>query len=130
MQTKNEIRVLSVGQCSFDGRAIETLLHSIRSCIIVEHVGAADQAIKQMQARRYALILVNRILDATGESGFDLIRSIRNVPQSPPVMLVSNLADAQEESVALGAIRGFGKSRLGSEEVRELLNLVLKNEDC
>ena len=40
-------------------------------------------------------------------------------------MLVSDLPEAQEEAVRLGALRGFGKPKLESTETEELLREVL-----
>jgi len=62
----------------------------------------------------YDVVLVNRVLAADGSSGLEVIRQIVELGKSaPPVMLVSDLPDAQDLAVGLGAIPGFGKSELG-----------------
>ncbi len=73
------------------------------------------------------MVLVNRVFDADGDSGVDLIRQIKadEALQTTPILLVSNYADAQEEATAAGAVPGFGKAELGRpamlERVRPLL---------
>lgn len=71
-------------------------------------------------------LLVNRVLDGrfgTG-SGLELIASMPD-DQRRRVALVSNLEEAQSEAVALGAVRGFGKSEMYSEKAREAIEGLL-----
>ena len=104
-------RILSVGQCGFDHAQIDRLL--------TRHLGAevtaADthaEALAAVASTPFDLVLVNRVGDADGASGLDLIRSLR-AETTVPVMLVSNYPDAQAQAVSLGALRGFGKADLG-----------------
>lgn len=67
--------------------------------------------------KQYDLVLVNRRIFADDSDGLALLRSIQTLPGArPPVMLVSNFADAQDAAVAAGAVRGFGKAALGDDE--------------
>lgn len=118
-------RVLSIGQCAAD--------HSSISAVLERHFGAtvvaADTAAEaeKLLAEPFSLVLVNRILDADGSKGLDLIRRLKREPAAAdiPVMLVSNLDDAQAEAAAVGAVAGFGKAALGQpgmlERVRPFL---------
>jgi CheY-like chemotaxis protein len=107
-------RVLSVGQCFADHSSISRVL---RGSFGAEVVGAdsSRQALDLLRQQDFALILVNRVFDADGSSGVDLIRAIKadDKLHSLPVMLVSNYEDAQSEAVREGAVTGFGKAALG-----------------
>ncbi len=119
-------RVLSVGQCGFDNAGVA---HAFRQAFGAEVTAAATgaRALELLAAEAFALVLVNRVFDADGESGVELIRRIKadDKLRTTPVMLVSNYADAQAEATAAGAEPGFGKAELGRpgmlERVRPLL---------
>lgn len=74
-----------------------------------------DEAAAKQAAESGTLLLVNRVLDGSfeDESGIGLIGRVK---RSRSTMLVSNYADAQDKAVAAGALPGFGKSEVGSEE--------------
>lgn len=118
------VRILDVGQCGFDHAAISGLLQQIASAD-VDAAGTAGETEKLLQQNQYNLVLVNRILDRDGSSGIDLIKQLRQIPNCPPLMLVSNLHDAQAKAVAAGALQGFGKSTLHLPQVAEHLREVL-----
>jgi CheY-like chemotaxis protein len=107
-------RVLSVGQCCADHSGIT---RTLRGAFGVEVLAAdsARQALEQLRHETFALVLVNRIFDADGSSGLELIRAVKADEQlrTVPVMLVSNYEDAQTEAVQAGATLGFGKAALG-----------------
>ncbi len=111
-------RILSVGQCGFDHSSISRFLQ--QSCDA--QVDAADSKGEALDALRaepalYDLVLVNRVFDRGGDSGFDLIKEVRedSTLAEVPVMLVSNFADAQRQATELGALPGFGKSDVGDD---------------
>jgi two-component system, chemotaxis family, chemotaxis protein CheY len=118
-------RVLSVGQCGADHRKIIRNLEPLRVQIVA--ADTTDEALAQLRAGSFALVLVNRVYDADGSSGMDLIREMKADPalQAVPVMLVSNFADAQQEAVAAGAAPGFGKSALYGPLVAERVRAFL-----
>ncbi len=112
-------RVLSVGQCGADhGKIVRTLLP-----FNVDIVPAATtaEALAQLREKPFALVLVNRVYDADGSSGMELVRQIKGdvALLGVPVMLVSNHDDAQKEAVQAGAVPGFGKSALYGPPVAE-----------
>lgn len=119
-----DVRILNVGQCGFDHAAIHDFLQRVVPAT-VDFAGTAEETEKRLQGNRYDLVLINRILDRDGSSGIDLIRQLRKTPNCPPLMLVSNLADAQAMAVAAGALPGFGKSAIHlpqtAEHIREVL---------
>jgi CheY-like chemotaxis protein len=83
----------------------------------------ADETMSMLHNGPFDLVLVNRVFDADGGSGFDLVKAIKADPATSklPVMLVSNHADAQQRAVSAGAEPGFGKAQLGDPAVAEAL---------
>jgi DNA-binding NtrC family response regulator len=118
-------RVLSVGQCSADHGKITRTLRPFNVEIVT--ADTTPEALAQLRAGSFALVLVNRVYDADGAPGLDLIRRIKGdaLLQAVPVMLVSNYEDAQREAVQVGAAQGFGKAALSgtlaAERVRPFL---------
>jgi two-component system chemotaxis response regulator CheY len=123
MSTK---RVLSVGQCAMDGGSILRMLSSTFG-VEVKAADTARQALALLETEQFSLVLVNRVFDADGGSGQELIRAIKAAPatRAVPVMLVSNFPEAQDEAVASGAIPGFGKAALNQPETAERLKALL-----
>src|SRR5690242_15063485 len=104
-------RILSIGQCAADHMSITWTL---RSNFDAEVVSADDleEARRQFQDGDFQLVLVNRVLDASGASGLDVIKQLKagdGSAREVPVMLVSNYEDAQQQAVQAGAVPGFGK---------------------
>ncbi len=122
-------RVLSVGQCGADHGGIARTLRQAFGAEVVPAEGA-DPAVKELRQKDYALVLVNRVFDADGGSGVDLIRRLKSEAAlaSVPVMLVSNYDDAQKEAEAAGALPGFGKASLGRPQMLERLRPYLAGE--
>jgi two-component system chemotaxis response regulator CheY len=120
-------RVLSVGNCAFDHGNIARLLQQHFGAEVIPAAGL-DEALRWLRSGTFDLVLVNRVLDADGGSGHEVIRQIKSESdlKAVPVMLISNYADAQDQAVALGAVRGFGKSDLSRPETIELLRPFLE----
>ena len=119
-------RVLSVGQCWADhGSIAKTLKKEFGSD--VDQAESAEAALDRLRKGVYSLLLVNRVFDADGGSGVDLIKRVKSDPQlqTVPVMLISNYDDAQAEAVAAGAAVGFGKAALGRPQMVERLKPFL-----
>jgi CheY-like chemotaxis protein len=111
-------KVLSLGQCAADNFAITHFLESNFGAEVI----AADtvpEALAHLRNDRFALILVNRLLDANGASGLAFISQVKEDPSLAgiPIMLISNHADAQQQALARGALPGFGKAALSDVEV-------------
>ncbi|HEV8061782.1 MAG TPA: response regulator [Gemmataceae bacterium] len=115
-------RVLSIGQCGPDHYSISWTL---RAHFAAEVVPARDgaEALEQLKKGSFDLVLVNRILDADHASGLQLLRQIKATPgqEQTPIMLVSNLPDAQQQATSLGALPGFGKDLLADDSLIDLL---------
>src|SRR5258708_3449077 len=116
-------RILSVGQCQADHGQLS---HTLRQLFAAEVVPVADaaEAQRRLGQETFDLVLVNRVLDADGTSGLDLIRRLKQETPAP-VMLVINFADAQAEAVAAGALPGFGKAARRRRAARDCLPPIL-----
>lgn len=125
-RTLPRIRILSVGQCGFDNSRIRQSLSKPLDAEIVD-ADTHQEATETLRAGGIDLVLVNRIGDADGAPGLDLIRTIKNEPSTSnvPTLLVSNFASAQKDAIALGAAPGFGKDDLGSKTAIEAIRQAL-----
>lgn len=120
-------RILSVGNCGFDhGTINRTLAQPLGAQL--DAASTAIEATAMAAAYRYDLILVNRVFDADGDSGLNLIRSLKENPALTelPVMLISNYPQYQSEAQQAGALIGFGKNDLATPELRERLKKLLE----
>lgn len=119
-------RILSIGQCAADHYGIGSFVQTHFDDVAVDEANTAVQAMAAMSKQRYDLVLVNRVFDYDGTSGPDFIRRLKadEALAAVPVMLVSNHADAQHEAQLAGAVRGFGKAKMG-EAARETIRAAL-----
>lgn len=116
-------KVLDVGQCNADNYRISELLQKHFDAQ-VDRSHSLDEAIKSATNTAYDLILINRLLDADGSAGMDVLSSLKSDPASAkiPVMIVSNYQDAQDQAEKNGAMAGFGKANLDSPETLDKLS--------
>jgi two-component system chemotaxis response regulator CheY len=122
-------RVLSVGQCGVDHAGISRLLREQFHATVVP-ADTVVEALTELRRQTYDLVLANRAFDRGG-SGLDLISAIKSdeALSSVPVMLVSDLPEAQRQAETLGALPGFGKSALRQPETEERLAAVLGGDN-
>ncbi|MFO0974035.1 MAG: hypothetical protein U1A27_11445 [Phycisphaerae bacterium] len=114
--------VLDVGNCDPDHSALRQLL-TTHFDVAVDRVMFVADALDRMRSRRYALVLVNRLIFADGSAGMELIRAAQAdaALRDQPIMLISNYADARAEAVAAGGVAGFGKADMGDRRTVELI---------
>jgi two-component system chemotaxis response regulator CheY len=119
-------RVLDVGQCSPDHASIRRLIETHFEAQVVQAHGA-DDAFRQLRADTFDLVLINRVLDADGSDGVEIVEQIKADSKLAdlPVMLVTNYLEHQERAVEAGAEPGFGKDALASPQTRQLLERFL-----
>jgi CheY-like chemotaxis protein len=120
-------KVLSLGQCGADHCTISQFLESNFEAEVVS-ADTFPEAFAQLRTERFALVLVNRILDANGASGLTFISQVKEdaALAGVPVMLVSNYSDAQQEATARGALPGFGKATLNDSKTIDRLRPILE----
>jgi PleD family two-component response regulator len=121
------VRVLDVGQCNLDHTNISRLLQE-NFAAAVDRAASPDQVFYMVGYYDYDLVLVNRILDADGSEGLALIKRMKEdeATRELPVMLISDLEDAQALAEAAGAVPGFGKKALNDPRTVELLSQHLQ----
>jgi CheY-like chemotaxis protein len=119
-------KVLDVGQCQADHAAIRRLIEGNFRAHVAQAHGAAD-ALQQLRAGKFDLVLVNRKLDADYSDGLEIVKQIKADPTlaSIPVMLLTNYPEHQRRAIAAGAERGFGKSAYNEPETHERLKQFL-----
>ncbi len=121
-------RILSVGQCGADHGSISRVFQRAFAAEVVG-IDTTVEALEKLRREAFALVLVNRVFDADGSSGLDLIKQIKSdeALAPTPVMLVSNYADAQKQAAEAGAVPCFGKAELGAVQMVERVRRVLGN---
>ena len=120
-------KVLDVGQCNADNYRISELLNQ-HFDVQLHRSHSLTHAIEATSKTTYDLILINRLLDADGSAGMDVLASLKLNPSSAdtPVMIVSNFQDAQDLAIQNGAVAGFGKAELDSAETLAKLKQYLE----
>ncbi len=110
-------RVLSVGNCAADHRAISGLLEKQFAAQVVP-ANSLSTTLEQLRSESYALVLVNRILDLDGSDGLKVIAQIKAdaALRHVPVMMITNFPEHQQVAQLAGAVEGFGKQALGTPE--------------
>ena len=118
--------VLDIGNCDADHLFLTTMLTSNFDATVLRAHKLAD-AISALENNSVDLIMINRLLDVDGSEGMDVFQEIKSNEKfkSIPAMLITNFDDHQEKAVAVGAIRGFGKSALSSDATKELIKEAL-----
>ena len=125
--------VVSVGQCGFDNGQMRDLIRSLDPALEIRTADDFEETLDLLASAkgRIRLVLVNRVLDADGSSGIDLIRTIRASADrlgNVPLMLVSDREPAQAQAIAEGALPGFGKSALRSAQTRERVRQAIESD--
>ncbi|MFG0326612.1 MAG: hypothetical protein ACF8SC_05000 [Phycisphaerales bacterium JB037] len=116
-----------VGHCGPDMFMLRNAIRNAAPDATIEVVDS-DAAVASIDAD---VLLVNRVLDGSfaDTRGIDLIARLsasRTGPR-PAILLISNYADAQSEAEAAGALPGFGKSDLYSDQTRERLLAAIEH---
>jgi hypothetical protein len=111
-------RILLVGHCGIDGPRLKDELSRALQGVEVERVNSEADLAKAVRGGA-DLALVNREPVGFDAEGLDLIRQVKELDPDCRVMLVSDYDDAQRDAERAGALRGFGKSQMGSPRLAE-----------
>ena len=106
-------RILLVGHCGIDGPRLKDELSKAIPSATVERINS-DADLRSALEKGAALLLVNREPVGFDGQGIDLIKQVKSEHPDATSMLVSDHADAQREAEGAGAVKGFGKSEMGS----------------
>lgn len=108
--------VLDVGNCNADHSFIKHMLESKFDANVIR-AHKLDDAVKAVEENEVDLIMINRLLDVDGSEGMEVLRKLTSSEESKvPAMIITNYEEHQQAAIAEGAVRGFGKSALNSEE--------------
>jgi len=118
--------VLDVGNCQPDHSAIRQMLTRHFDVRVLQCDELSD-AMQILNSESIDLVLINRKLDKDYSDGIDVLKGLKADSRfaSIPMMLITNYSEVQDEAVEIGAIRGFGKLSLSSEETLNRLSGVL-----
>lgn len=118
--------VLDIGNCNADHLFITTMLTSNFDANVLRAHQLSD-AIEVLESNAVDLILFNRLLDVDSSEGMDVFREVKSNPKfaAIPAMLITNFQEHQEKAIAEGAVRGFGKSAISSEETVAVIKEAL-----
>ncbi|WP_425395997.1 response regulator [Aeoliella sp.] len=119
-------RILDIGNCGPDHAGIARFFKQHFDCEVAQADRAAD-ALEQLKAQPFDLVVVNRKLDIDYSDGLEVIREIKSTPDlaEVPVMMITNYAEHQDAAVAAGAVRGFGKLEYHKPETLQRVQSVL-----
>ncbi len=119
-------RVLNVGHCTPDHRAIAAMIEG-HFAAVVDATDSLAQTLEQLRTHAFDLVLVNRILDRDGSDGLLVIQRVKTDPDlsDTPVMMVTNFAEHQQRAQDAGALVGFGKQALHAPETLATLKPLL-----
>ena len=113
-------RILLVGHCGVDGPRLKDELSRALPGVKVERINSDDD-LRRTVGEGADLLLVNREPVGFEGEGLDLIKQVKSQNPDCKVMLVSDYDDAQQQAEKVGAMKGFGKSEMGSPQVAELI---------
>jgi DNA-binding NarL/FixJ family response regulator len=116
--------VVLVGHCGIDGPRLVQELSAGLPEVQVSRVNS-EQDLKRCCEEGADLLLINRAPVGFEREGLDLVRELCREGSQVKVMLVSDYSEAQEEAVAAGALRGFGKSKMGTKVLVDTVRKAL-----
>ncbi len=119
----SEIQIALVGHCGPDAFALQSSIMGFVPGAVLHRLNSMDDLASMMD--QLSLLVVNRVLDGQfgTESGIEFISNLAT--GSPPAMLISNFSESLEESVAAGAVMGYGKQKMRSPEAETALKNAL-----
>ena len=118
-------RILLVGHCGVDGPRLKDELSRAIPSAKVERINSHAE-LRRAVDEGDALLLVNREPVGFNAEGLDLIKQVKADHPDCKVMLVSDYPEAQQEAESAGALKGFGKSEMGTPGLAEHVKHALK----
>jgi DNA-binding NarL/FixJ family response regulator len=116
--------VILVGHCGIDGPRLQREISSKLPGTDVVRVNSTADLQSQLEANA-DLFLVNREPVGFDNDGLAIIRQVRQEHPDAKVMLVSDYPEFQEQAVQAGALKGFGKSEIGSSSLTDAVKQAL-----
>ena len=121
-------QILLVGHCVPDNFMLKSKMSQLFPDLTVDTCNS--QADLEAKSNARTLLLVNRILDGMfdTEGGIELIGKLAQSSDAPQMMLISNFAESQEQAANVGALMGFGKSEMGSQDTEDKLRKAVERD--
>ncbi len=119
--------ILDIGNCNADHSFLNSMLQKNFAGTQLLRAHRLDDALSALQENEVDLILINRLLDVDGSEGMQILQHLKadSELQQTPVMLITNFDEHQQTAIQAGAVQGFGKSGLLSEETRQAIAAAL-----
>lgn len=108
--------VVLVGHCGIDGPRLQSELSRLPD-VEVTRVNSSTDLERTCRGGHADLLLVNREPVGFDEDGIAIVRQVAERYPATKVMLVSDYPEVQAEAERAGAMKGFGKSLMGTEEL-------------
>jgi hypothetical protein len=121
-------QILLVGHCVPDMYMLRSKMQQLFPDAVVD--SCRSQSELDAKSNSKSLLLVNRVLDGMFDTdgGIELIGKLAQADDAPKMMLISNFPESQEEAVNVGALVGFGKSQMGSEQTEDKLRKAMAGD--
>ena len=115
-KTQSKKIVAVVGHCGMDGPFMtETLQDNLPPTVEVVRVNDLATAERLASDPNATLLINNNLIGSVGYDdprGVDLIRSLKAKQAKAKLVMISDYDEVQTEALAVGGIRGMGKSLL------------------
>lgn len=127
MSSNQNVTVALVGHCGPDSWMLQSTVQRVFTGAVVEKINSLSDL--EAKLDKLDLLLVNRVLDGNfgTDNGVDLIGNLKQRSDIvvPATMLISNFEDAQMEAGKVGAVPGFGKSAVNSDQAAQRLQAAI-----
>jgi hypothetical protein len=122
-------QILLVGHCGVDGPRLKDELSRAIPDAQVQRINSDRDLEKAVEdSGKDALLLVNREPVGFDDQGLAIIKRVKSNNPGVKVMLVSDVAEAQQEAEQVGAMKGFGKSEMGSPKLAQHVKKALAED--
>ena len=119
----DKIEIALIGHCGPDSFALQSSVMGFVPGSVIHKINSQSEY--ESRKDQLSLLLVNRVLEEgfkTG-SGIEFIEALGE--GDPKAMLISNFEDSIAESIQVGAVPGYGKSTMRSDQAEAALKSAL-----
>lgn len=119
--------VILAGHCGADTGGLQRWATGLMPGIEFKSCSSVAECQQLLEQHPQAVAWVNRIFDRTGESTLDWMQELATSQSSllARMAMITNFDDVQQQATGLGAMPGFGKSRLNVAEVKQQVLTIL-----
>ena len=119
----DKIEIALIGHCGPDSFALQSSVMGFVPGAVIHKINS--QSDFESKKDQLSLLLVNRVLEEGFEtgSGIEFIQALGE--GDPKAMLISNFEASIAESIEVGAVAGYGKSTMRSDQAEAALKSAL-----